>query len=139
MLQIQWRDEYRIDGGTIDQEHKSLLDMANRAFAMMDPRAELEEVIDLVKALFRYVHSHFEHEETLMIESNYPGLIEHMQKHRKISQRLTEAIRGNNDIEKISQYLQHIMLDWVVRHILAEDVKFGHFLAHARDMTGAAT
>jgi hemerythrin len=128
MLQIQWQDKYQIDRGTIDDEHKSLLDLANRTFALIDPRARLSEVIELVQQLFRYVDVHFEHEEALMMQANYPGLIDHMQKHRKLSEQLTAAIRSQNDIEKIQQLLQHIMLDWVIRHILTEDMRFGQYV-----------
>lgn len=128
MLHIEWRDEYRIDGGTIDDEHRTLLDMANRAFDLLDPHTELTKLIDLVQALVRYIDTHFSHEEALMMEANYPDLVTHMQRHRKISQQLTAAVRGQKDIEKFAQYLQHIMLDWVVQHILTEDLKFGRFL-----------
>jgi len=128
MLHIEWRDEYRIDGGMIDDEHRTLLDMANRAFEVLDPHTELTELIDLVQALFRYIDTHFAHEEALMMEADYPDLVTHMQRHRKISQQLTAAIRSQTDIEKFAQYLQHIMLDWVVRHILTEDLKLGRFL-----------
>jgi hemerythrin len=132
MLHIDWRDEYRIDDGTIDDEHRSLLGMANRVFALEDARAQLGEVTELVQALFRYIDTHFVHEEELMAEADYPGLADHIVKHRKISRRLAETIRSHQDIDSITQYIQHIMLDWVIRHILAEDMKFRLFLQRER-------
>ena len=132
MLHIDWTDDYRIDGGTIDDEHRTLLGLANRVFALTSARGQLAEVIDLVQALFRYIETHFEHEEELMAEVNYPDMVSHIVKHRTITRRLTESLRSQQDIERIGQYMQHIMLDWVVRHILAEDMAFGRFLACQR-------
>ena len=136
MLHIDWRDEYQIDGGTIDNEHKSLMDMANRVFAVINPRAQLEDIIDLVQALFRYIDTHFDHEEELMAEASYPRLADHIVKHRAITSRLTEAIRSQKDIDQIGRYVQHLMLDWVVRHILAEDMEFKRFLDRERKRVG---
>ena len=132
MLTIEWSEEYGVDGGAIDAEHKTLIAMANRLFAVANPSSELEEVIELVHQLFSYVDTHFQHEEEFMAEVGYPDLAGHMAKHRRISKRLAEVIRLQKNLFQINQYLQHLVLDWVLQHIQGEDKKIKVFLDQQR-------
>ncbi len=56
--------------------------MAHQVFAVAGSQASREEITDLVKALFRYMEKHFEHEERFMQRIAYPGLAEHAVRHR---------------------------------------------------------
>ncbi len=44
MLPVRWREEYVIDEGTIDDERKSLFQMANRIIAVEHPESRREEI-----------------------------------------------------------------------------------------------
>lgn len=45
MLQMSWTDEYEVDGGVIDKEHQSLVEMANRVFQMASPEVDRSAAI----------------------------------------------------------------------------------------------
>lgn len=128
MLQVEWREEYVIDNGVIDEEHKRLLDMANDVFALIDPEAQKAELIALVKALYCYMESHFEHEETLMQEAEFPQFATHAEKHRRIIAEMNQALRVQKDLNQYAAQLRHLMVDWVVQHIIDEDRKVAPYL-----------
>ncbi len=129
MLQISWTDEYEVDGGVIDKEHQALVEMANRVFQVASPEVDSSAMIEVVKALFLYMEYHFRHEEELMIECGYPTLVEHSQCHRRIVDEMTSSLRATKDIRQYAVKLRHMMVDWVVAHMVNEDKKIG---AHIR-------
>ncbi len=128
MLKIEWRDAYKIDSGVIDKEHKQLIAMANQVFALIDPSSQRAEIIELVKALYKYMEFHFDHEEKLMQEAAAPHLAEHAQRHKRIIQSMNQALLSQEDITQYAAQLRYLMVDWVVRHIVEEDRKITQYL-----------
>jgi len=131
MLKFEWDEAFVLDGGQIDEEHHKLVDMANAVFEFEDPEANCEEIIELVKSLYRYIETHFEHEERLLKEVNYPGLQEHVAKHRQIVKDMTAALREKRDLNTYLSKLRHMMLDWVIQHIAHDDREYAAYLPQA--------
>ena len=52
---FQWKEEYHIDGDTIDKEHQHLLELANKVLAFVDPVEQAEEVKEAVREVYRYL------------------------------------------------------------------------------------
>ena len=128
MLTYEWDDALVLDGGQIDEEHRALISMANEVFAFEDPEVNCEEIIELVKSLYRYIETHFEHEERLMKEVNYPGLQEHIAQHRQIVRDMSATLRERRDLRTYLNKLRHMMLDWVIQHIAHDDQEIGPYL-----------
>ena len=143
MLQIGWTDEYEIDRGVIDNEHRTLFDLANRVFGMATPEIGKGEIVEVVKALFHYMEYHFRHEEELMVQCDYPDLLEHTQCHRRIAKEMANSLRATKDIRLYAVELRHTMVDWVLTHMINEDKKIGAYLkkceASATSLTAVAS
>lgn len=133
MMRIEWRDEYAIDQGIVDQEHVSLIEMANQIFAIERPEARKEEVIDLVKALFRYMEDHFEHEEQLMEMNDVPNRKAHAEMHRFFVGEMTRALKTHTDLREYVVVLRSLIGGWFINHITRVDVRVADALtAEAR-------
>jgi hemerythrin len=128
MLALDWSDEYSVDYGVIDAEHKCLFAIANRVFEISDPVAGREEIIAIVKSLFQYMEDHFQHEEELMMQCEYPALIEHAALHRRITAGMTRAVREIKDIQHFAAELRFMMVEWVLTHMIQEDKQIGEYL-----------
>lgn len=128
MLALDWSDEYQVDHGVIDAEHKTLFALANRVFQVPDPVAGRDEIISIVKSLFVYMEEHFQHEEELMMQCDYPALIEHAGMHRRITASMTRALREIKDIQHFAAELRFMMVEWVLAHMLQEDKRIGDYL-----------
>ena len=138
MLQVEWRDDYRIDDGKIDQEHQQLIEIANRVFAVTDPTAEREQIVELVQSLYRYMECHFLHEEELMHRIGYPDRVEHARRHRRIIDQMNRTLRSQSDLESYVSRLRHLVVDWVISHIVDEDRKIADYMK-GEDKLGAVT
>ena len=141
MAQITWDDSYSVDDPILDGHHQQLFryiqllqDRANRAGqAAPDP----ELAATLVRGLSDYTHYHFEAEERLMREHDYPGLEEHLQQHETFRRDIA-AFR--DQFGKVSLKMEGMLLgylrDWLVNHILTIDKRFGAYLRQRRQGEG---
>ena len=68
MDKIIWSNEWCLDGGEIDSQHKDLITILNR---IIDREIN---IYDLIMALIEYSSNHFVDEEVLMLKHNYPEI-----------------------------------------------------------------
>jgi hemerythrin len=127
MFQFEWRDEYCVDGGAIDEQHKSLFSLANRIFAIDEPGRRVAEIKATVKALFRHMERHFQHEENFMQEVGFPDRLAHHRRHTEMAAEMNAELRRHTDINEYVAALRTVMLDWVVRHVIDEDGKLAAY------------
>ncbi len=127
---FDWSESYRIDGGPIDDQHKQLFFLANCVFAV--PAADTEEIKLTVKELFRYMEYHFADEERLMQKAAYPELAEHVELHERIIHQMNSVLRGSHSYVQLCATLRHLMVDWVIEHIVNEDLKIHRHLEARR-------
>lgn len=128
----EWSDEYKTGFKLIDNDHKGLF----KALNDLDYRIKnlkdnsLSDISDDLNFLARYVHEHFDREEALMREYEYPEFHQHSLSHRKI-RRTVFAIR-KLFLEKPElidpSRLTAFFASWLKKHILTEDMAYGPFL-----------
>jgi hemerythrin len=129
MAVISWKEIYATGIISLDNEHQQLISEINRLYeAVRDKRGE-SILNDILKMLESYTVDHFQHEEKLMEEYDYPGLEEHI----KVHQELIAAVqnlksRAEFGTEKLAQELLKFLRVWVLEHILDVDKKYGSFL-----------
>lgn len=125
---ITWRSEYRVGVAQVDAEHRYLFSLIN---AFHDAYAGGQSTKDLLTVLTRlvaYAETHFQHEEALMTQRQYPRLAHHHEQHERLYAaiyQLNEKLAANTlsvDRETM-RFLKH----WLVDHILQEDLGVGEF------------
>ena len=73
---------------------------------------------------------HFDHEERLMLEHEYPEIKEHKEEHARLLYQARELRKEflNGDVT-VSAFLASFLRDWVKAHIIEVDRRLGRFLA----------
>ena len=127
-ITFEWNDEYVLDGGPIDDEHRQLLKLADRVFSFTASSRQADEVTDTVKQLFTYMEFHFDNEEKLMREIGFCEYEEHVRAHQKIVNDMNALLKTCGDLDQLVAKLRHAMVDWVVQHILDEDKKIAKYM-----------
>jgi hemerythrin-like metal-binding protein len=130
---IKWNDRYSVNIPSIDEEHKELFGIIGELGAALkegESDAILGETLD---RLVLYAGKHFDNEEKLFSEHNYPQKDEHQATHNEFIQKLSEY----NDIfhkgsNIISVQLIGFLSDWLVKHIMREDQQYAKFLAEIK-------
>lgn len=118
---IQWIPEYSIGNIEMDEQHKALFVMINDFFHQDSKKT----VIATFQNLSTYIDLHFEAEERLLRQINYPKTDEHIKKHNELRDKfhLLEQKLDNYTIDlhhKISIFLYK----WLSSHILKADMDY---------------
>ncbi|TWI71162.1 hemerythrin [Desulfobotulus alkaliphilus] len=124
---FQWQAEYAIGDPEIDAQHRMLFELANRIVTIMDPRKNFSELKASLQSLFDYIDVHFDAEEQLMEEWNYPELENHRLLHDGIRKDMVLLLKDAKDLDQLKKDLDMIINSWVLVHIRNEDAKVGVF------------
>ena len=123
-----WNDRLTIGHLDIDREHKRLFHIASRLFEANDAGISQSDIGDILCELADYTGKHFAHEEFLMYQAKYPLCAEHVVKHWNFIQRLSLMINTYERApHEVLQKLQSVIIEWLLQHIMADDMKFGEF------------
>lgn len=127
---IEWSDTLKIGVEFVDEEHKTLIDSYQKLYSMMREgkgHAYYKELLDFLE---KYVEDHFNHEEKVQLETNYPDAESHKKLHDDFKEKIKEIIEkhgqgeiDNKDLIEINLFLKN----WLIQHILEVDMAFGKY------------
>jgi hemerythrin len=126
---IKWKNEYAVDVAEIDEQHRHLIGLINRLGDAMSVNKGCEVVDAVLAELVSYTTYHFDAEERLFLQHGYDEREEHRKAHAELAagvRELSDAAR--RDDRKRSIEVMLFLSDWLNRHILDEDRKFGEYV-----------
>jgi hemerythrin len=129
MAYIEWNDSYSIGVKAMDDQHKKLVDIINQLHDAMKAGQASKEAPNILKELIEYTSFHFGAEENLIKKESYPDFQNHKKLHEDLVQQINKyqaeiATKSMTIGVKLSEFLK----DWLLTHILDEDMKYGKFL-----------
>lgn len=127
MSKFNWLDEFKIGNDIVDKQHHYLFELANQVYEAEDMPA----IIKCGEELFRYIREHFRDEERLMKRSGYPGYQAHVAMHDDLLLRLEGIAAHLTKDDFKNDSLNQLMVDWLLSHILKEDMLIGEYLRHS--------
>jgi len=130
---FSWNEKYSTNVEKIDADHKKIISLFNevydKVFQCEDIDAERELTKQTLNKLLAYIQYHFTAEEELMMKHDYPAYIEHKQEHdyyiAEVNKLLVEYEQGG---VALSFPTFMLLKDWIAKHILGTDQKYGPFL-----------
>lgn len=126
----EMKEEYKIGVELIDEQHKKLFELADKAYMLLKDDFSLDKydkIVHIIEELKEYTIFHFKSEEEYMQSINYKRLfsqkIEHAEFIKKIEGIDLRHIDENQDegLVKILNFLN----DWLTEHILKTDKLIG--------------
>lgn len=126
----EFKDEFKTGIENIDEEHKKLFEIADRAYVMiMDEFIpdKYDYIVEIINELRDYAATHFRHEEEYMISIGYRRLISHKAMHQEFVEKLDEYSFDEvdeNQKEVILELLEFLN-DWLINHIMKNDTLIG--------------
>lgn len=135
-LDSPWLDEFNSGLNDIDSQHRNMLgQIGNLATSIRDGRCQ--RVDGIFDSLQQQASERFEAEETLMQDTGYAFLPEHVQQHRRFLENL-DSLRsrlnaGNEDLLYLAFQIKLTLSDWLINHSLKFD---RHLAQHIRQREG---
>ena len=130
MALLSWSPQYSIGNDQIDAEHAELFRLVNAFDDHWREKRDPQSIAVLLNQLIAYAEMHFQHEEAIMRDAEYPRLAEH----QKIHETMVETI-FNLRLSFEAQH-SHLEMDtmkfiktWLLGHIIQNDYLFRDFLA----------
>lgn len=123
-MKLEWKEAYKLGDPAVDAEHALSFQLANAFIAATD-QAEQTRV---AMQLYKHTREHFNQEERLMREHNYPDVKPHTERHNQLISRLNVISQSiaKGDVNK--QALITLMTDWAMHHIVQDDAQFAAYL-----------
>lgn len=127
---FEMKEEYKIGVEAIDEQHKKLFEIADRAYMLLKNKYTIDkydELIELLNELKSYTIFHFKEEEEYMKSINYKRMFTQKIDHDNFIKKLNDI-----DIRKIDENQDEYILsilgflnNWLVEHILEKDLLIG--------------
>ena len=128
---VVWQPAYSVGIGLIDEQHKTLIGLANKLFdSCLDGKDSAHSAFaQTIHELVDYVKYHFGTEEKVMERINYPGFKGHKEEHIEF----IRQVLGKVEVFKSGKLFvpltfAYFLRDWVVNHIAVCDRKLGTHL-----------
>lgn len=128
---IEWHPNYELGIEKMDKQHRYLVNLI-KEFQEIQASVKDKNVIETLFLNFiNYCNYHFENEEMVMQECNYPEFDDHRVEHDTFFNNIEKAKIDlfNGDISSLSYLVEYLEI-WIIDHIVIHDKKY------ARDLTG---
>lgn len=127
---IKWKDDYNIGINVIDEQHKKLFEIANRAYDVIKNDFYIDKydkIVAIIEELKDYTKFHFTTEEEYMLSINYKRFFSQKMEHDKFIEEMNKVNLEEIDInqDKYLTDLLEVVVQWISNHILEKDMLIG--------------
>jgi len=126
MSAVAWSDKLSVGISQVDTEHQNLVGILNQLDEAMRTGKGTRVMGDILMQLIDYTHIHFENEEKLMAEANFPKLERHKTQHRQLMEKVEKFYQKfTTQGKRITKEMMEFLRYWLTNHILVDDMAFG--------------
>lgn len=126
---IKWKEEYSVGIELIDNQHKRLFEIADKAYELLKNdyyTDKYDRIVTILQELKHYTVFHFNAEEKYMESIGYKRLLSHKVQHDDFIDKI-----NSYDLDKVDQdqdrYITDLLdfiINWISNHILHTDKKY---------------
>lgn len=126
---FSWDGSFSVHVAEMDDHHKQLIEIANTIVEHLQNNSTRDSLANAFDALVDYTRYHFAAEEKLMALYHYPDTDQHAKRHKELIHHVVEYMEKilDGNIPDKAAFIS-FMENWLVRHLLDEDRKYGAFL-----------
>ncbi|MGE5302356.1 MAG: bacteriohemerythrin [Alphaproteobacteria bacterium] len=122
---IEWDESLSVGIKKIDMQHQELVKIINCLVENETASGDSEPIAQVLDRMTQYAVYHFETEEALMLQYNYPDYESHRDDHTQFKMKTAkfclDALQGKETLpDELLSYLR----DWLTNHILKTDMKY---------------
>jgi hemerythrin len=124
------KEEYKIGVEHIDEQHKKLFELADKAYMLLKDEFTIDKydkIVEILNELKEYTIFHFKSEEEYMESINYKRMFTQKIEHDKFIKTLEEidlTHLDQNQDKSLAKMLEFLN-EWLTEHILKNDKLIG--------------
>lgn len=125
-MTLQWNDRYRVGDDRVDRQHQHLFELINDLDRKIATGTVRQDSLQTIEALVDYVLQHFADEESVMQQINFRDIIRHRWHHSEFAGKIADmALDWGRGKEISAEEIRDFLTDWLLNHILTEDMQIG--------------
>lgn len=143
-MPIKWDSRFSIGHNTIDAEHKLLLTTINALEIALHHPEDKEPLFFFIDQLHEFSLTHFRHEEALQLKHLFPFREDNARGHEHLIVDLNrirddiyriakKTILSVTDMAELHNHTTYLAKDWLIAHLLKEDLKMKGFMGGVDD------
>ena len=122
----EMKDEYKIGVEHIDEQHKKLFGLADKAYMLLKDEFAIDKydkIVEILDELKEYTIFHFRSEEEYMESIGYKRLFTQKIQHDNFIKELEDVDYSSIDSQQDESLVKilNFLNDWLVEHILKTD------------------
>jgi len=123
--QFEWKEEFSVSVEEIDEQHKKLVGLISRLFAVVSQTQGKKETESIIQELIAYTKYHFSTEEKYFKKFNYKYKDEHIKQHQGFVTKVTALKKKCMEDEIAARFeLVDFLEDWLIHHVTGADRKY---------------
>jgi hemerythrin len=132
-MTLKWSDRYRVGDERVDLQHQHLFELINDLDQRVTSGTVRQDSLQTIEALVDYVLQHFADEESLMQQINFRDIVMHRWRHSEFAGKIADmALDWGRGKEVTAEEIRDFLTDWLLDHILTEDMQIGEALRSQR-------
>ncbi|MDG3086241.1 diguanylate cyclase [Vibrio hannami] len=136
LIQLVWHDNYCCGNTLIDTQHRELFNLANKLMEAGLSSEEPSPVSNLLVEFLEEMDSHFQDEERLFNEIDFPGKTKHAAEHQALLKKGYKLVEKYNRSEvTVDEVFMFISSELVISHIFSSDQEYFPFIQEERSWT----
>ena len=129
MSLLAWSNMFSVGVKVIDDQHRKLLDLANKLNDEMAAGHGKEVLGKILADLIAYTQYHFDTEHKLMAEHQYSASAGHKEAHNQLVKQVAELKKKYDKGENVlTSEVMVFLRDWLTKHIMNTDKALGREL-----------
>jgi hemerythrin len=127
---LKWDDKFSVGVEMIDEQHKKLFEIGNRAYQLLNNEIYIDKynkIVSILHELIDYTEYHFNWEEEYMISIGYKRMFTQKVEHDGFIKELKNINYDRIDRDQ-NNYIKEILdflFTWITEHILDKDMLIG--------------
>jgi hemerythrin len=129
-VSLQWREQLSVGNDLIDDDHKHLIAIVNQSEDTVRTK-NLSSLKGVLNSLADYSKFHFAREELIASAAGFPQVTHLHESHEALMKKLSEVSKEYDSelSEATGRHLVEFLRDWLISHVIKEDLMMKPFLA----------
>ena len=129
MAYITWKSTFEIGFSEIDEQHKIYINLLNELHEAQSKGTSQHVIKEALANFLDYTHYHFDTEEKLFKQYDYPLAKEHLEEHSYFIDKVKKfQLNSQKNDLLLSLKTIDFLKDWTINHILGTDQQFSDFI-----------
>ena len=131
---IAWSKDYELGNDFVDSQHKRLFELVGNIGKSCLEGEDINTISETLDFLLQYTVQHFSDEEALQIKYNFPEYNYHKKLHENFEATVIGKVsefKEKGSTKDLSDTINEFVIEWLVNHILKEDMKIGAYIKDA--------